>query len=63
MLLPKPIPEEQSRAILDQFYEIDDMTNQISQHLDYLEFLLEKAGVLKDRAKSHYTKYDWQHVR
>ena len=34
MLRPKPIPEEQSRAILDQFYEIDDMANQISQHLD-----------------------------
>lgn len=58
MLRPKPIPEEQSRAILDQFYEIDGMANQISQHLDYLEFLLEKAGVLKDRAKNHYTKYD-----
>lgn len=41
MLHPKPIPEEQSRAILDQFYEIEDMANQISQHLDYLEFLLE----------------------
>lgn len=63
MLRPKPIPDEQSRAILDQFYEIDDMANQISQHLDYLEFLLEKAGVLKDRAKNHYTKYDWQHMR
>lgn len=36
---------------------------QISQHLDYLEFLLEKAGVLKDRAKNHYTKHDWQHMR
>ena len=59
MLRPKPIPEEQSRAILDQFYEIDDMANQISQHLDYLE----KAGVLKDRAKNHYTKHDWQHMR
>lgn len=32
MLRPKPIPDEQSRAILDQFYEIDDMANQISQH-------------------------------
>ena len=63
MLRPKPIPEEQSRAILDQFYEIDDMANQISQHLDYLEFLLEKAGVLKDRAKNNYTKHDWQHMR
>ena len=39
------------------------LTNQISQHLDYLEFLLEKAGVLKDRAKNHYTKHDWQHMR
>ena len=39
------------------------MANQISQHLDYLEFLLEKAGVLKDRAKNHYTKHDWQHMR
>ena len=58
MLHPKPIPEEQSRAILDQFYEIEDMANQISQHLDYLEFLLEKA-----RAKHHYTKHDWQHMR
>lgn len=55
MLHPKPIPDEQSRAILDQFYEIDDMANQISQHLDYLEFLLEKA-------KNHYTKHDWQHM-
>ena len=63
MLRPKPIPEEQSRAILNQFYEIDDMANQISQHLDYLEFLLEKAGVLKDRAKNRYTKHDWQHTR
>lgn len=63
MLRPKPIPEEQSRAILDQFYEIDDMANQISQHLDYLEFLLEKAGVLRDRAKNHYMKHDWQHMR
>ena len=63
MLRPKPIPDEQSRAILDQFYEIDDMTDQISQHLDYLEFLLEKAGVLKDRAKNRYTKHDWQHMR
>ena len=25
--------------------------------------LLEKAGVLKDRAKNHYTKHDWQHMR
>lgn len=57
------ISEEQKRAILDQFYEIDDMVNRISQHLDYLEFLLEKAGVLKDGAKNHYTKYDWQHMR
>ena len=57
------ISEEQMRAILDQFYEIDDMANQISQHLDYLEFLLEKAGVLKDKAKNHYTKHDWQHMR
>ncbi len=57
------ISEEQKRAILDQFYEIDDMANQISQHLDYLEFLLEKAGVLEDKAKHHYTKYDWQHMR
>lgn len=40
-----------------------EMVNQISQHLDYLEFLLEKAGVLKDRAKNHYTKHDWQHMR
>ena len=63
MLHPKPSPEEQSRAILDQFYEIDDMANQISQHLDYLEFLLEKAGVLKDKAKNRYTKHDWQHMR
>ena len=63
MLRPKPIPEEQSRDILDQFYEIDDMANQISQHLDYLEFLLEKAGVLRDKAENHYTKHDWQHVR
>lgn len=39
MLHPKPIPEEQIRAILDQFYEIDD------------------------RAKNHYTKHDWQHMR
>lgn len=59
MLHLKPISEEQSRAILDQFYEIDDMANQISQHLDYLE----KAGVLEDKAKHHYTKYDWQHMR
>lgn len=43
--------------------EIDDMANRISQRLDYLEFLLEKAGVLKDKAKHHYTKHDWQHVR
>lgn len=57
------ISEEQKRAILDQFYEIDDMANQISQHLDYLEFLLEKAGVLEDKAKHHYTKHDWQHMR
>ena len=57
------ISEEQKRAILDQFYEIDDMANQISQRLDYLEFLLEKAGVLEDKAKHHYTKYDWQHMR
>ena len=57
------ISEEQKRAILDQFYEIDNMANQISQHLDYLEFLLEKAGVLEDKAKHHYTKYDWQHMR
>lgn len=63
MLRPKPIPEEQSRAILNQFYEIDDMANQISQRLDYLEFLLEKAGVLEDRAKNRYTKHDWQHMR
>lgn len=63
MLRPKPIPDEQSRAILDQFYEIDDMTNQISQHLDYLEFLLEKAGVLRDEAKHHYTKHDRQRMR
>lgn len=63
MLHRKAIPEEQSRAILDQFYEIDDMANRISQRLDYLEFLLEKAGVLKDKAKHHYTKHDWQHVR
>lgn len=57
------ISEEQKRAILDQFYEIDDMANQISQHLDYLEFLLEKAGVLEDKAKHHYSKHDWQHMR
>lgn len=63
MLRPKPIPEKQSRAILNQFYEIDDMANQISQRLDYLEFLLEKAGVLEDKAKNHYTKHDWQHTR
>lgn len=63
MLHPKPVPDEQSRAILDQFYEIYDMANQISQHLDYLEFLLEKAGILKDGAKNHYTKHDWQHMR
>ena len=63
MLRPKPITEEQSRAILDQFYEIDDMANRISQHLDYREILLEKAGGLKDRAKHHYTKHDWQHMR
>lgn len=43
--------------------DILNMANQISQHLDYLEFLLEKAGVLKDKAKHHYTKYDWQHMR
>lgn len=57
------VSKEQKRAILDQFYEIDDMANQISQHLDYLEFLLEKVGVLEDKAKHHYTKHDWQHVR
>lgn len=22
-----------------------------------------EAGVLKDRAKNHYTKHDWQHMR
>lgn len=60
---PKPIREEQSRAILDQFYEIDDMANRISQHLDYLEFLLEKAGVLRDKAKNQYTKHEWQRMR
>ena len=54
MLRPKPIPDEQSRAILDQFYAIDDLSHQISQHLDYLE----KAGVLKDKTKHHYTKHD-----
>lgn len=59
MLRPKPIPDEQRRAILDQFYEIDDMANRISQHLDYLE----KAGVLEDKAKHHYSKHDWQHMR
>lgn len=47
------VTEEQKRAILDQFYEIEDMTNQISQHLDYLE----------DKAKHQYTKHDWQHMR
>lgn len=63
MLRPKPIPDEQSRAILDQFYAIDDLSHQISQHLDYLEFLLENAGVLRDEAKRHYTKHDWQRMR
>lgn len=23
----------------------------------------EEAGVLKDGAKNHYTKHDWQHMR
>lgn len=63
MLRPKPVPDEQSRAILDQFYEINDMVEQISQNLDYLEFLLEKVGVLRDRAKHHYNKHDWQRMR
>lgn len=30
---------------------------------DFDEFLLEKAGVLKDKAKHHYTKHEWQHMR
>ena len=53
---PEPIRDEQSRAILDQFYAIDDLSHQISQHLDYLE-------VLKDNAKHHHTKHDWQRMR
>ena len=47
-----------SRVILPNGEEAERKTCKVSGW-----YLLEKAGVLRDKAKHHYSKHDWQHVR
>ncbi len=46
LMLRPAHPRRRVEAILDQFYEVDDMANQISQHLDY-SVPPREAGILK----------------